>query len=88
MQVNVTYFSSTGVEQTNETLQLTSERARALGIKHILVPTTSGATAIKALQSLKEYKLIVVTHMTGFAKPGENQLQSGHRLTLEKSNEI
>lgn len=85
MKATVTYFSSAGPSQTSETLRLARERGKALGIKHILVPTTTGATAVKALQELKAFQLVIVTHMTGFRKPGENELEQEHRTTLEQA---
>lgn len=86
MQVNVTYFPETGVENTEETLRLTKQRAQALGIKVIVVPTTSGATAVKALEILTDINIVVVTHMSGFKQPGENQLLPEHRKTLKEAD--
>ncbi|MFW9831396.1 MAG: pyruvate kinase alpha/beta domain-containing protein [Candidatus Thorarchaeota archaeon] len=85
MQVKVTYFSNKGAENTEPTLQLANNRAKELGITHAVVPTTSGATAIKALHFLKDAQLVVVTHMAGFAEPGKNQLLPEHRQTLENA---
>ena len=85
VQVNVTYFDAPGPAQTDETLRLAAERATELGIRHIVVPTTSGATAVKALDIIKDAKLIVVTHMTGFAKAGEQELLPEHRKKLQKA---
>ena len=83
MQVNVTYFPEKGVKNTEETLRLTKQRAQALGIKTIVIPTTSGATAVKAREVLTNLDIIVVTHMSGFKQPGENQLLPEHRRTLK-----
>lgn len=85
MRLNVTYFDTAGAARTDEALRLAADRAKALGIKHILVPTTSGATAVKALDAIKGPRLVVVTHMTGFAKPGEQELLSEHRKKLEEA---
>lgn len=83
MQVKTTYFNQPGAENTEEVLHLVRDRAGSLGVNHILVPTTTGATAIKALEILKGFHLIVVTHMSGFILPGENQLLPQHRKILE-----
>jgi hypothetical protein len=42
LKVNVTYFETGGPAQTDETLRLAADRAKALGIEHIVIPTTSG----------------------------------------------
>ena len=71
LRVNVTYFETGGSARTDETLQLAADRARVLGIKYVLVPTTSGATAARAVDAIKGVQIVAITHMTGFAKPGE-----------------
>ncbi len=83
MQVTTTYFNNPGAENTEKTLHLVHDRAQSLGINHIIVPTTTGATAVKALEILKGLHLVVVTHMSGFVQPGENELLIQHRKTLE-----
>jgi hypothetical protein len=85
LKVNVTYFENGGPAHTDETLRLAAERAKALGIKHVVIPTTSGATAAKALDVIKGAQLIVVTHMAGFVKPGEHELLPEHRKKLQKA---
>ena len=85
MKVAVTYFPSAGPKHTDEVLRLAGERARALGLKTILVPTTTGASAVRALQLLEGFHLVVVTHVTGFAKLGENELLEENRKKLEEA---
>jgi len=85
MKVSVTYFEQKGSENTEETLRLAYHRAKELKLTHAIVPTTSGATAIKALKIMKDVNLIVVTHMSGFTQPGEHQLLPEHRKTLEQA---
>jgi hypothetical protein len=85
MKVSVIYFEEKGKENTDETLRLAQKRAKELKITHVVVPTTTGATAVKALKILKDFNLVVVTHMSGFKKAGENQLLPEHRKALEKA---
>lgn len=84
MQVMTTYFSEKGASQTDDTLRLAARRAQELGIDYVIVPTTSGATAVKAIQLLEGLQPIIVTHMTGFAKPGENQILPENRRKIEE----
>lgn len=67
-------FDKTGSSNTAETLQLAGERAAALGIRTALVATTSGATGLAATKALKGLDLVVVTHSTGFGKPGQQEI--------------
>jgi hypothetical protein len=88
MKVPVTYFEEKGKANTDETLRLAAQRAKELKITHVIVPTTSGATAVKAAKMLKDLNLVVVTHMSGWKEPGENQLLPEHRKALEDANII
>lgn len=77
------YFENPGPENTEETLKLAKKRAKELGIKNIIVATTSGETGAKASQVFKGYNLIVVSHVTGFKKPDYQELQPENRKTIE-----
>ena len=60
------YFEKPGPENTDETLRLAKERAESLGVKNIVVASTTGATGVKASEIFGEgYNLVVVTHVTG-----------------------
>ena len=54
---------------TERALTLAKARAEALGIKTILVATTSGATGLKAAQLFQGYNVVAVTHSVGFRTP-------------------
>lgn len=86
MKVSVTYFKEKGTVNTDETLQLAHKRAKELKITHAVIPTTTGASAVKALEIMKELNLVIVTHMSGFKEPGHNQLLPEHRKPLEEAN--
>ena len=48
MEARITYFESPGRQNTDQTLALVRERAEALGIRYLVVATTSGATGLRA----------------------------------------
>jgi hypothetical protein len=50
------------------------KRAETLGIKTILVASTSGATGLKAVEFFKGYKVVVVTHSHGFKEKDKAEL--------------
>jgi hypothetical protein len=79
------YFSKPGKINTERTLELAKVRADELGIEHIVVATTGGDTAVSAAKIFDGYKLIVVTHSTGFREPDVQELEDDHRKTLEGS---
>ncbi len=71
----IVYFDKPGRENTDKTLKLAVDRARELGIKHIVVASSYGDTALKAAEIIDEsMQLVVVTYHTGFLKEGENTM--------------
>jgi hypothetical protein len=83
-EITVVYFDSPGPDNTEETLRLAKVRAGELGIKKIVVATTKGDTAVKAAEEFKDYKVIVVTHASGFLAPGTQELTPENRRKIEK----
>jgi len=64
MELKTVYFENPGSENTNEVLGIARQRAEELGIKTILVATTGGDTAVKAVEVFSGLKVIAVTHVT------------------------
>jgi len=81
------YFDKPGKENTADAARFSLERARELGIKTIVVASTSGETAEVFHAALKGsgLRLVVVTHVVGFTKPGvwEFSEEIGGRLRAE-----
>ncbi|MFW5639221.1 MAG: pyruvate kinase alpha/beta domain-containing protein [Methanoculleus sp.] len=67
------YFDAPGAENTSDAARFAVERAQELGINKIVVASTSGRTALVFRDAMRgtDLKLIVVTHVIGFSKPGE-----------------
>ena len=81
------YFSKPGSENTDALLDTVVKRARELSIGKIIIATCSGRTAFKAAEKFgKDFKLIAVTHVTGFANPNEQELNEENRKKLESLN--
>jgi hypothetical protein len=79
------YFPQTGSMNTARTLELAGARAKALGIRKVLVATTSGATGIQAAEALQGLEIIIVTHSTGFGKPDTQELRAENRAAIESA---
>jgi hypothetical protein len=63
-------FEKAGESNTERTLGLAIARAAELGIHTFIVATTSGRTGLMAARMLEGRTLVVVTHSTGFDRPG------------------
>lgn len=68
MESKIVYFEDIGPENTEATFKLVLERLKALGIKKLVLASTTGATAKKSLEFFKDtgVKLIVVPHQHDF----------------------
>ena len=72
-QKNIWYFDKPGEANTPDATRLAIERAKELRINTIIVASTSGSTAETFFAAMKGtgLTLVVVSHVMGFAKPGE-----------------
>ncbi len=70
MESKIVYFEDMGPENTEATFRLVEERLKAQEIKKLVLASTTGATARKAMEFFKEsgsgVKLIVVPHQHDF----------------------
>lgn len=81
--VSCTYFERPGRENTAATFQIALERAKALGVRTIVVASTSGATGAEAARIFAGHNLVVVTHSHGFREPNTQELLPEHREAIE-----
>lgn len=81
----IIYFKETGASNTDATLKMALARAKELGIKNIVLPSTRGETGVKASSLFKGYNLVVVTHVSGFRKPDKTELTEENRERISKN---
>ncbi len=68
------YFDKPGKGNTGETLRLARDRAEALGIDEVVLASTTGETAYKALEIFDGYRLTAVTTHCGAGKPFQSAM--------------
>jgi hypothetical protein len=90
IQKPVYYFDKPGEANTSDAISFAILRAKELSIKKIVVASTSGSTAKKCHEALKGtgLKLIVVTHVVGFSKPGEWEFDAHAAAELRKEGVV
>ena len=89
MEQKTVYFEKPGGEEnTAKTLALAKARAEVLGIKTVVVASTVGGTAVKAVDVFKGYKVVVVTHVTGMREPNTQEFTEDNRKIVEKKGGI
>jgi hypothetical protein len=77
------YFADSGAVNTADVLRLVATRAAAGGIRTVVVPSTTGATAVAAANALPGLRIVVMTHEAGFAQDGQQEFPVEIRRTLE-----
>ena len=88
MEGSIVYFSSTGRENTEEVLGIVKRRAEELNIKSILVASTSGDTAVRAVEVLEGVRVIAVSHATGMGEANFQEFTEENRRKLESNGGI
>jgi hypothetical protein len=70
-----TYFLKEGKENTALTFELALKRAQELGVKTILVATTTGETGARAVEYFQGYNVVAISHVYGFMEPNREEIQ-------------
>ncbi len=83
MELKTVYFDNPGKENTDEVLRIARQRASELGIKTILVASTTGETAVKAMDVFPGFRVIIVTHSFGFKEPDTQEFTEENRKIVE-----
>jgi len=88
MELKTTYFENPGRENTKEVLRIARQRAEELGIKTIVVASTTGYTAVKATEVFSGFKIIAVSHSTGMRGPNIQEFTEENRKIVESKGGI
>jgi len=79
---SIIYYDAPGESNTETTLKVAKERAKALGIENVVVASTTGRTGVKACEVFKGFNLVVVRHHTGFQSPGSQQMTPQNEILI------
>jgi len=79
MERKIVYFSEPGRQNTDEVFRIARLRAEGLGIKSILVASTTGDTAVKAAEAFKGARVVAVSHFTGMRGPNTQEFTEENR---------
>jgi len=77
-------FDKPGPENTEKVLHSAFERGKALGLKEVVVASSKGDTALKAVKVFTGFRITAVTYHCGFKAPFESVMDPGVRSDLEK----
>ena len=87
MKRTTVYYDKPGEQHTEETLKIAIEAAKARDIETVLVASTTGKTALKAMEIFKGsyLNLVIVTHQVGWRKPGVQVFSEEAQTKLEEA---
>ncbi|MFO8083925.1 MAG: pyruvate kinase alpha/beta domain-containing protein [Desulfobacterales bacterium] len=78
------YFDKPGRENTDQTLKMAFEKGKDLEIDELVVASTTGQTAYRAMEIFKGFNITVVTYHCGFREPFKMEMSKDVRSDLDK----
>jgi len=88
MEARIVYFADPEKDYADEVFAVVRKRSEELGIKTIVIASTKGNAAVKAMDALKGLRVIVVRHATGFDEPGSQPFTEANRKIVESKGGI
>lgn len=73
VESRITYFDTPGKENTDAVLQIVKKRAEELGIRKVVVASYRGYTALRAVEILKGFQIIVISGFRDITAENINQ---------------
>ncbi|MDG6243446.1 MAG: pyruvate kinase alpha/beta domain-containing protein [Methanolobus sp.] len=86
MDKTITYFDDVGKANTEEVMKAAAKRAGELGIRHVVVASTSGETALAAAEAFsgQDVELIAITHQYGLKESGKWEVDEEKMAKLKE----
>jgi len=83
----VVYWEKPGKEHTEASLKIALEAAKERDIDTVLISSTTGYVAEKAVEVFKDsgLKLVIVTHATGYSEKGVQKMPDETRARLKEA---
>lgn len=90
LNIEVTYFEKGGAHNTDKALEIARKYADQFNIKDIIVASTTGMTATKAIEifSPQKYNLVVITHSYYFVGLNKRQEFPEDQLSALKAKGV
>lgn len=77
------YFNKPGKDNTEQTLKFALERGKELGLNEVVVASSKGDTAYRALEIFNGFQITVVTYHSGFKQPFKQLMSDDVRKDLD-----
>ena len=83
MRTLFTHFEEPGKINTQQTLEFAFDRGKELGLNEVVVASTTGETAYKAMEIFKGFNVTAVTYHCGFKEPFKKTMKDDVQKDLE-----
>jgi len=83
VELKAVYFDNPGEDNTDEAFRIAKERAKELGINTVIVASTRGNSAIKAVDAFSGMKVVVVSHVTGMREANVQEFTDENKQKVE-----
>jgi hypothetical protein len=77
------YFEKPGKNNTDQTLTLAAQKAKELSLNEVVMASTTGFTAYKAIDIFAGCRLTAVTYHSGFKEPFKNSMSDEVKADLQ-----
>jgi len=81
----IIYYPAPGEVNSEETMIAALKRAKELGIKDVVIASTRGSTALKALEVFKGFNIVIVPRAYGMRGPGLQELSDEAAAKIRES---
>ena len=88
MDVKVTYFEKPGRENTEETLRIARQRADELGIRTVVIASSRGDTAVRAVEVFKGLRVVIISSAAGIDEPNVLKFTKENREIVEREGAV
>ena len=82
------FFEKPGKDNTEETLNIAFQRAKKLGLNEVVLASTKGYTAYKALEIFNGFRITIVTYHCGFKEPFKKVMTDDIKNDLKEKGVI
>ena len=86
VEKKIIYFEECGPQNTEKLLEAAKERAEELCIKHIVIATTHGRTALKAKETFKNLGLIITA--VSLSHGSASAYEKTYKMTRQERKEL
>ncbi len=88
IEAKTVYFENPGRDNTDVVFNIVKERIKQGDIKTVVVASTGGGNAVKAVNTISGVKIVAVAHSTGFREPNVQEFTVENQKAVQAKGGI